>query len=528
LFRISKSFFLESRQSRTEKLGGEEIRTNTLRIRSFCTAGERVSQVVIENPIINSPFDEPIRHFRFNDDGITAEEVAGRTASFKKAHRNGRGMKLLELCIFALSLVLTANSQADTTVKSYLRKNGTEVSGYDRRSDGSVSNGTSNAPTPASQPVQVYTSQEAPVNTIPPVYGLSPAEVLDNEIAARFPASTDVTSEITSNEWRSDTLVVHGTLTNTSSGSVYLRTPALVGYDAKSQEISAGKIILANPELKAGQKEPFTAEISDPQKAIKFTKLVGIRSSYYFATEPSRAAPTPYSRATPYATASPRWHSSATPIQVVVSAPSSQTAASGSSFGGIIVFAILGVVGVCIVKFSTGLGSAIQSPAATPTSSDSLNQQETLDDLRKGITPDRYNLSGFVCKKNEKVLFSFQGVRHFHQGTHSQWTGRSAGVSVKVVKGLWFRTGANRGHSVSSTSMDDQGTGTLVLTNLGFSFIGTNSTRIPFSHILSLEPYVDGFGLDTDYARNNKHVFGHMHPTNAAFVKSAVDIIGKS
>lgn len=156
-----------------------------------------------------------------------------------------------------------------------------------------------------------------------------------------------------------------------------------------------------------------------------------------------------------------------------------------------------------------------------------MNQQETLDDLRKGITPDRYNLNGFVCKKNEKVLFSFQGVRHYHQGTHSQWTGRSAGVSVKIVKGFWFRTGANRGHSVSSTSMDDQGTGTLVLTNQGFSFIGTNSTRIPFSHILSLEPYADGFSLDTDYARNNKHMFGHMHPTNAAFVKSAVDIIGK-
>jgi hypothetical protein len=431
-------------------------------------------------------------------------------------------MKLLELCLFALSLVLTDNLEADTTVKFYTRKNGTEVPSYTRHSGRPDSNGDSNVATPASQPVQVYTSPEAPVNTAPPVYALSPAEVLDNEIAAGLPASTDVTSEITSNEWRFNTLVVHGTLTNTSSGSVNLTTPALVGYDAKSQEISAGKIILANPELRAGQKEAFTAEISDPQKTIKFTKLVGIRSSYHIGTEPTYAGPTPSVSAAPYATASPRWHSSTAPIQAEVSAPSSQTAASGSAFGGIIVFAILGVIGVCIVKFFMRLGSTIQSPAAIPTSADTVNQQETLDDLRKGITPDRYNLSGFVCKKNEKVLFSFQGVRHYHQGTHSQWTGRSAGVSVKIAKGLWFRTGANRGHSVSSTSMDDQGTGTLVLTNEGFSFMGTNSTRIPFSHILSLEPYVDGFGLDTDYAHNNKHTFGHMHPTNAAFVKSAV------
>ena len=28
-------------------------------------------QVVIENPVLNSPFAEPTRHFRFSDDGIT-------------------------------------------------------------------------------------------------------------------------------------------------------------------------------------------------------------------------------------------------------------------------------------------------------------------------------------------------------------------------------------------------------------------------------------------------------------------------
>ena len=38
-------------------------------------------QVVIENPIINSPFDEPTRHFRFSDEGITSEVVEGRRSS---------------------------------------------------------------------------------------------------------------------------------------------------------------------------------------------------------------------------------------------------------------------------------------------------------------------------------------------------------------------------------------------------------------------------------------------------------------
>lgn len=40
-----------------------------------------MSQVVIENPIINSPFNEPTRHFRFADEGITNEAIEGRRTS---------------------------------------------------------------------------------------------------------------------------------------------------------------------------------------------------------------------------------------------------------------------------------------------------------------------------------------------------------------------------------------------------------------------------------------------------------------
>ena len=38
-------------------------------------------QVVIENPVINSPFEEPRRHFRFGDEGITNDIVRGRRVS---------------------------------------------------------------------------------------------------------------------------------------------------------------------------------------------------------------------------------------------------------------------------------------------------------------------------------------------------------------------------------------------------------------------------------------------------------------
>ena len=38
-------------------------------------------QIVIESPILNAPFDAPVRHFRFDDEGITDEIVDGRRPS---------------------------------------------------------------------------------------------------------------------------------------------------------------------------------------------------------------------------------------------------------------------------------------------------------------------------------------------------------------------------------------------------------------------------------------------------------------
>ncbi len=38
-------------------------------------------QTVIENPVINSPFTEPDKHFRFTDEGITDEVIKGRRLS---------------------------------------------------------------------------------------------------------------------------------------------------------------------------------------------------------------------------------------------------------------------------------------------------------------------------------------------------------------------------------------------------------------------------------------------------------------
>jgi hypothetical protein len=134
--------------------------------------------------------------------------------------------------------------------------------------------------------------------------------------------------------------------------------------------------------------------------------------------------------------------------------------------------------------FGNGAENLAREIYPAPDANGAQYQKEALDDLQKGITPTGYSLAGYLCKKGEKVIFSFNGVTHYCSAVHSEWAGRSAGTSVRIAKGFWIRTGANRGHSAQHTSMQRQGGGCLVLTNQGLSFVSKEkSARILLSHM---------------------------------------------
>jgi hypothetical protein len=191
------------------------------------------------------------------------------------------------------------------------------------------------------------------------------------------------------------------------------------------------------------------------------------------------------------------------------------------------------------LKSLFGLGNQAQNLARdfalaypSPNANEAQYQREALDDLHNGIIPTGYTAKGYLCKKGEKVIYSFNGVTHYCSAVHSEWAGRSAGSSVRIAKGFWIRTGANRGHSVQHTSMQRQGGGCLVLTNQGLFFVSNEkSTRILLSHILSLEAGSGGgandfeFSLETDHARNNSHRFSGINPVNVNFIKSVLELL---
>jgi hypothetical protein len=185
-----------------------------------------------------------------------------------------------------------------------------------------------------------------------------------------------------------------------------------------------------------------------------------------------------------------------------------------------------------LVHGSQNLANRAHELYPDPSANEAEYQKEALADLQRGIVPTGFTAQGYLCKKGEKVIYCFNNVTHYCSAVHSEWAGRSAGTSVRIAKGFWIRTGANRGKSVQHTSMQRQGGGCLILTNQGFSFVSKEkSTRILLSRILSFQPGSGGgandfeFSLETDHTRNNSHRFFGINPINVNFIKCVLELL---
>jgi hypothetical protein len=219
---------------------------------------------------------------------------------------------------------------------------------------------------------------------------------------------------------------------------------------------------------------------------------------------------------------------SASPQASVSSASwtSSEATLAYSLFFGVVGLGIFLLI--ALVRKDYRLATTPVIPPATTLPPEEVQfQTASLNDLGHGVIPHYYHLSDFLPNKGEIVIWAFHGVRHYRVKTHSQWVGRSAGLNVRVVRGLWIHSGASHGHRVEHSSVNSE-VGTLVFTNIALCFVGPNSVRIPFSHILALNTYSDGIGLHTDYASNSKQIFGDMHTDNVAFFKAAVSLLHKN
>lgn len=155
------------------------------------------------------------------------------------------------------------------------------------------------------------------------------------------------------------------------------------------------------------------------------------------------------------------------------------------------------------------IGADLQTLSKMPIFT-SLVKSLVIRDLCEGILPERmvFGRPPVVLHKGEKIIWVFNNVSYFESKTRTRFVGSSQGVSIRVMKGMYYRIGNFRGNPVQTTSLVKMDTGNLIVTNKHLTFIGQHkSSRLKYEKIISYTPYADGIGVCRDGVSAKPQIF---------------------
>ncbi len=138
-------------------------------------------------------------------------------------------------------------------------------------------------------------------------------------------------------------------------------------------------------------------------------------------------------------------------------------------------------------------------------------QSAVLRDVLEGKIPNRVQLDGSLginFQKGEQLVWLFKDVGYLEDKVRREFVGRSQGVSIRVMKGVYYRVGQFKGHPVETKERVHVDTGKLIVTDKNLYFAGgAKSFRVPYSKIVSFEPYSNGMGIMKDNATAKPQIF---------------------
>jgi hypothetical protein len=154
-------------------------------------------------------------------------------------------------------------------------------------------------------------------------------------------------------------------------------------------------------------------------------------------------------------------------------------------------------------------------------------QEKVLAMLQEGKVPDLHlNISvPFRLLKNERWILAIDGVSYAEMRTKRVIHGRSAGTSVRVMKGVSMRAGASRGTPVETDELTNRGTGTFAVSTKHVFFHGERSFRIPLAKIVSVQHMTgDTVEIVRDRASAQPEYFG-IGSQNADFIVQLLHLL---
>lgn len=134
-----------------------------------------------------------------------------------------------------------------------------------------------------------------------------------------------------------------------------------------------------------------------------------------------------------------------------------------------------------------------------------------LRDLDDGRIPRRVNLKGdcpINLARGETIIWIFNGVSYQTMRSRTQYVGGSHGVSLRIMKGVYYRVGAHKGERVQTPYLSQEGQGNLAVTDRAIYFIApTKVVKIAAAKIVSIKPYSDGIEIMRDAATAKPQFF---------------------
>jgi hypothetical protein len=143
-------------------------------------------------------------------------------------------------------------------------------------------------------------------------------------------------------------------------------------------------------------------------------------------------------------------------------------------------------------------------------------QNVTLLKVLNGIMPNNTIDCPINWQKDEHFIMAFTGVVYYEEQVQTIRVGHSSGMSIRVAKGVYYRTGAFQSHPVSESHMQAKGRGALIITNKNVYFYSIDkSLRLPYGKIIAFVPFSDAMGIQLDKENSKTMYFQGLDGTYA-------------
>jgi hypothetical protein len=116
---------------------------------------------------------------------------------------------------------------------------------------------------------------------------------------------------------------------------------------------------------------------------------------------------------------------------------------------------------------------------------DRMVKSAVLRDLLSGVIPKRLSFEGNLAlnlQQGEQVVWAFNHTEYLEDKTRRQYVGGSRGVSVRIIKGVYYHVGEFKGQAIDRTERVHVDSGLVAVTTKQIYFSGAKKAfRIPYT-----------------------------------------------